>query len=165
MSKKKLKSKYETVAELYARIVKDGEVEKILLSYKPDPLNVTTDIRKHLQLTANSFDHGVRTLVSMIAELPAPTDEELKEGKYNFGNHGGAEVYSLYNYKKALLEEIKQTVEKTLVESFHDLFFVQGAEEKIFQQLREKKLADKTDEMKMEEDKFFDLTHDKGEIN
>lgn len=165
MANKKLNSKQQTVAKLSARIIKEGEVEKILLSYSPDPLKLTTDIRKLLQLTANTFDHGIRTLVSVIAEMPAPTDEELKEGKYNFGNHGGAETYSLYNYKKALLEEIKQTVEKTLVESFHDLFFVQGAEEKIFQQLREKKLASKTDEIKIEEDKVFELTNNKGEVN
>lgn len=165
MANKKLNSKQQTVAKLSARIIKEGEVEKILLSYSPDPLKLTTDIRKLLQLTANTFDHGIRTLVSVIAEMPAPTDEELKEGKYNFGNHGGAEVYSLYNYKKALLEEIKQTVEKTLVESFHDIFFVQGAEEKIFQQLREKKLANKTDEIKIEEDKVFELTNNKGEVN
>lgn len=140
MSKKKpeyKKPKFKIVATWDGEL---GEDQSFELKFTPDPLKQETDIRSHLVLLANAFAAGTLQLLSVIKPLPQPTEEELKNQTYDFAEHGkeyGEGLFGLYNYKKALMEEFVSIVERVLPDAFHDVLFVKGAQEKIFEQLRE----------------------------
>ena len=125
---------------------KEGEGQSFQIEFTPDPLAPDTDIRKHLVLLANTFASGTLQLMSLIKPLPQPTEKELKDQTYDFKKHGkeyGEGLFGLYNYKKAVMEEFVSIVERVLPNAFHDVLFVKGAQEKIFDQMREKHLAKK----------------------
>lgn len=118
----------------------EGEGQNFKIKFSPDPLDINTNLRNHLIVLANAFSGGTKQLMSLVKPLPQPTEEELKDGKYDFEFHGeeyGEGLFALYNYKKALMEEFVAIVERTLPDAFHDVLFVRGAQEKIFEQLRE----------------------------
>jgi hypothetical protein len=117
-----------------------GEDQTFELKFSPDPFKHNVDIRNYLVLLANTFAAGTLQLMSLIKPLPQPTEEELKEQTYDFAKHVeeyGEGLFGLYNYKKALMEEFVSIVERVLPDAFHDVLFVKGAQEKIFEKLRE----------------------------
>jgi hypothetical protein len=118
----------------------EGEGQSFKIKFNPDPLNPDTNLRNHLVVLANAFAAGTRQIMSLIKPLPQPTEEELKTYTYNFEEHGeeyGEGLFALYNYKKAVMEEFVTIVERVLPDAFHDVLFVKGAQEKIFEKLRE----------------------------
>lgn len=122
-----------------------GEEAKFNLKFTPDPLNLSTNIRDHVVLLANAFDQGIKQLISVVQPIEQPTEEELKNFEYDFSKHKEG-TFALYNYKKALMEEIASIVGNTLVDTFHDVLYVQGVQEKIFEEIRKSHQADKDDE-------------------
>lgn len=122
---------------------KEGEGQSFQMAFEPGLELQETDIRKHLVLLANAFATGTRQLMNFIKPLPQPTEQELKDQTYDFGAHGeeyGEELFGLYTYKKAMMEEFVSIVERALPDAFHDVLFVKGVQEKIFEQMREKHL-------------------------
>lgn len=148
MSESKNKKKpFKGVRILMTWDGEEGEDKQFKLKFTPDPLKQTTDIRKHLVVLANGFATGTMQLMSLIKPLPQPTEKELKEGTYDFKEHGeehGEGLFGLYNYKKALMEEFVSIVGRVLPDTFHDVMFVKGAQEKIFDELREKQKEKET---------------------
>lgn len=132
----------------------EGEGQAFKMLFQPDLSLRDTDVRKHLVLLANAFSVGVKQLVSLIKALPQPTEQELKDQTYDFGLHGeeyGEGLFELYNYKKAVMEEFVSIVERVLPDAFHDILFVKGAQEKIFEQMRTKYLKDNDETVLVEE--------------
>lgn len=143
----------------------EGENQSFKIKFSPDPLDLNTNLRNHLIVLANAFNAGTKQLMSLVNPLPQPTEEELKDMTYNFEAHGveyGEGLFALYNYKKALMEEFVSIVERTLPDAFHDVLFVKGAQEKIFEQLRENYRAKK--EFEADED-LNDIKETKGAVN
>jgi hypothetical protein len=139
MDKKKPKSKNE-VRILITWDGVEGEGQSFKMKFTPDPLNPDTNLRNHLIVLANAFATGTKNLMSVVKPLPQPTEEELKTGTYDFEAHGvehGEGLFALYNYKKALMEEFVAVVGRVLPDAFHDVLFVKGTQEKIFEYLRE----------------------------
>ena len=122
-----------------------GEEAKFNLKFTPDPLNLNTNIRDHIVLLANAFDQGIKQLVSVLQPIEQPTEEELKNFEYDFSKHKEG-TFALYNYKKAVMEEIAAVVGSTLSDTFHDVLYVQGVQEKIFEELRKNRQENKNDE-------------------
>lgn len=118
-----------------------GEEAKFNLKFTPDPLNLSTNIRDHVVLLANAFDQGIKQLISVVQPIEQPTEEELKNFEYDFSKHKEG-TFALYNYKKALMEEIAAIVGNTLGDTFHDVLYVQGVQEKIFEEIRKSRQAD-----------------------
>lgn len=142
---KSFRFSYESFAILGVWNNSDTPEERmeIKLKFHPDPLDTSTDITKHIQLLSNMFAGSIKQLMSVVHPLPQPTEEEFNDHTYSFEEHQkdyGEGLYALYQYKKNLMEYVDQTVSTALFEAFHDVFFVKGAEEKIFDQLREKAL-------------------------
>jgi len=140
----------------------EGEGQTFNLTFKPDPQNPDTNLRNQLIVLANGFAAGTKQLMSLVKPLPQPTEEELKEYKYDFAKHGeefGEGLFGLYNYKKALMEEFVAIVGRVLPDAFHDVLFVKGAQEKIFDKLREEyKLKKETEAEEVSEER-------KGEVS
>ena len=132
------------------------------LLYTPDPLDITTDVRQLIVLLANAFNSGILQLVSLLKPLPNPTEEDITAFKYDFKNYGGAETFALYNYKKAVMEEIATIVHSTLPTAFHDVLYVKGVQEKIFDTLRKQQLEKRA---KAEEKEFVEEPIKKGQVN
>jgi len=146
----------------------EGEGQHFKIKFTPDPLNTDTDIRKHLVLLANGFAHGTKQLMSVIKPLPQPTEEELKSQTYNFEEHGevyGEGLFALYNYKKAVMEEFVSIVGRVLPDAFHDVLFVKGAQEKIFEKLRQDHLARKAFEEDEAKNNVIEIKESKGPVN
>jgi hypothetical protein len=148
----------------------EGEGQNFKLVFSPDPLKTTTDVRKQLVVLANAFAKGTEQLMSVIKPLPQPTEEELKNAEYDFAEHGkefGEGLFGLYNYKKAIMEEFVSIVGRVLPDAFHDVLYVKGAQEKIFDTLRKEHAAKR--EMEAEEatsDAEVDCDYtDKGVVN
>lgn len=123
----------------------DQKEPKFNIEFKPDLLHKDTILRNHTVLLANAFDAGIKTIVSVLREIEQPTEEELKNFEYDFSKHD-KDTFALYNYKKAIMEEIATIVQNTLTDAFHDVLYVKGVQEKIFQQLRDKKKLEKESE-------------------
>jgi len=143
----------------------EGEGQSFKIKFSPDPLDPNTNLRNHLVVLANAFSSGTKQLMSVVKALPQPTEQELKDYTYNFEEHGaeyGEGLFALYNYKKALMEEFVSIVGHTLPEAFHDVLFVKGAQEKIFDQLRKEHAAKK----EFEADEALDIIKEnKGAMN
>lgn len=143
----------------------EGEGQSFNIKFTPDPLKPDTHIRNHLVVLANAFASGTQQLMSIVKQLPQPTEEELKSYTYDFEAHGeeyGEGLFGLYNYKKALMEEFVSIVGRVLPDTFHDVLFVKGAQEKIFDKLREEIKARK----EFEADEALDvIKEDKGAMN
>ena len=166
MDKKKKVTNKNAVRIVITWDGKEGEGSQFKLKFTPDPLDKDTDIRKHLVVLANAFAAGTEQLMSVVKPLPQPTEEELKLGTYNFEDHGmefGEGLFGLYNYKKALMEEFVSVVGRVLPDVFHDVLFVKGAQEKIFETLRkqnaEKRAMEEEEALLSEEEK------NKGVVN
>lgn len=145
---------------------KEGEGQKFKMTFTPDPLDLSTDIRKHLVVLANAFASGTKQLMSVIKPLPQPTEEELKNQTYDFALHGeeyGEGLFGLYNYKKAVMEEFVTIVERVLPDAFHDVLVVKGAQEKIFEHLREEHRE--REEAKQNEDNNITPEGNNGGLN
>ena len=143
----------------------EGEDQSFNIKFTPDPLKTNTNLRNHLVVLANAFDAGTKQLMSLVKPLPQPTEEELKEQKYNFAEHEeefGEGLFALYNYKKALMEEFVTIVHRTLPDAFHDVLYVKGAQEKIFDTMRDK-LKERREQ---EEENYSKIKEDKeGALN
>lgn len=143
----------------------EGEGQSFKMKFSPDPLDPRTNLRNHLVVLANAFSEGTKQLMSLVKPLPQPTEEELKTMTYDFEAHGveyGEGLFALYNYKKALMEEFVAIVERTLPDAFHDVLFVKGAQEKIFEQIRQNHAAKK--EFEADED-LNNIKETKGAVN
>lgn len=137
---------------------KEGEDQAFSMSMTPDPLDPETNIRNHIVVLSNAFAHGVVQLMSLIQPLPQPTPEEIENYEYNFEEHGkefGEGLFALYNYKKALLDEFQSIVGRVMPDAFHDVMYVKGVQEKIFDKMREELLKRKEEELALKE---FDET-------
>lgn len=143
---------------------KEGEGQSFNIRFSPDPLNPDTDIRKHLVVLANAFAAGTKQLTSLIKPLPQPTETELKEMTYDFAEHGkeyGEGLFGLYNYKKNVMEEFVSIVGRVLPDAFHDVLFVKGAQEKIFDKMRAEHAAKK----ELEAEEAAAENKEKGVVN
>lgn len=156
-SKTRVKTKKDFVKIVGTWDGVSGEGQTFNLQFSPDPLDKDTNLRDQLVLLANMFAHGTKQLMSVVKTLPQPTEEELKNYTYDFETHGkeyGEGLFGLYNYKKALMEEFVSIVERVLPDAFHDVLFVKGAQEKIFEELRkrhaEKKALEELEETPIE---------------
>lgn len=149
----------------------EGENQSFRIKFSPDPLNVNTNLRNHLVVLANAFVEGTKQLMSLVKPLPQPTEDELKEHAYNFAEHEkeyGEGLFALYNYKKALMEEFVTITHRVIPDAFHDVLYVKGAQEKIFDKMREdiktKKEAEQVNQEKETED-LQENNNKKGMIN
>lgn len=145
----------------------EGEGQSFKMKFNPDPLNPDTNLRNHLVVLANAFATGTLQLMSVVKAIPQPTEQELKDGTYDFEAHGveyGEGLFALYNYKKALMEEFVSIVGRVLPDAFHDVLFVKGAQEKIFEQLREEHRRKKEFEADEAKDGVIEIK-EKGVVN
>lgn len=129
--------------------ITNKEQQLFNIKYSPDLLDTSTDLRKHLILLANIFNTGINQVASLLRMMPAPTEEEAATMTYDFEKHGkeyGEGLFDLYNFKKALLEEVVAIVQDALPKAFPDIIFVKGAQEKIFQTLRERHVEQESKE-------------------